>query len=73
MLRDHPTIERMERYGVMSQPKVICECAGCQEEIYEGDDVLEFDDVTGETVLVHQESSCAYEYVSAMATCKVAG
>jgi len=55
------------------EPDVIGECAGCEEDIHEGEDVLEFMDVDGETVMVHQNSDCTYQYVSDIAVCKVAG
>jgi hypothetical protein len=55
------------------EPKVVCECPGCEEDITEGDEVLEFTDVEGETVLVHQDLECTYQYVAAMARCKIAG
>jgi hypothetical protein len=55
------------------EPKVVAECPGCQEDITEGEEVLEFTDVDGETVLVHQDLECTYQYVAGMARCKVAG
>jgi hypothetical protein len=54
------------------EPKVIDECAGCQEDIYLGEDVYEFEDF-GEIVLIHQKSECCMKYVSEMSFCKVAG
>lgn len=55
------------------EPAIVGECAGCLEDIYEGENILVFDDVHGETVMVHQDSECTYQYVSGMAYCKVAG
>jgi len=51
---------------------IIGECAGCQVDIYTGEDVYEFDDY-GETVLIHQKSDCCMLYISEMSVCKVAG
>jgi hypothetical protein len=55
------------------KPKVINECLGCMEDIYEGEDVYEFTSLTGETVLVHQNAECCQQYVGAISFCKVAG
>lgn len=50
------------------EPKVIGECAGCQEDIYEGQYIYDFD---GE--LVHQNPECCMNYVANMSVCKIAG
>jgi hypothetical protein len=58
----------------LEQPetKVIGECAGCHEDIVEGDDILECNEFCNETVLLHQDSECAYQFVAAISCCKVA-
>jgi hypothetical protein len=63
----------MDRLWREEEPTVICECVGCQEDILEGDQVLEFTDIDGETILLHQDSECTYQYVASMAVCKDAG
>lgn len=50
------------------EPKVIGECAGCHEDIYEGEDIYDFD-----SGLVHQDSECCQQYVAEMSVCKLAG
>jgi hypothetical protein len=55
------------------KPKVIDECVGCMEDIFEGEDVYEFTSITGQTVMVHQKSGCCQHYVSDISNCKVAG
>lgn len=54
------------------EPKVMGECAGCQEDIYTGEDVYEFDDYD-QTILIHQKSECCMQYVAEMSVCRVAG
>lgn len=49
-------------------PEVIGECEGCHEDIYEGDDIYDFD---GD--YVHQDSDCCKQYVAGISLCKVAG
>jgi hypothetical protein len=55
------------------EPKVLGECVGCQEDITEGEEVYEFQDVHGETVWVHQYGSCCMIYISDLAVCRTAG
>jgi hypothetical protein len=55
------------------EPKVIDECVGCMEDIYEGEDVYEFTSITGQTVMVHQKPGCCQYYVADISNCKVAG
>jgi hypothetical protein len=55
------------------EPKVLGDCLGCQEDITEGDEVYEFQDVHGETVWVHQDGDCCMNYVADMSVCKTAG
>lgn len=55
------------------EPKVIDECLGCMEDIIAGEDVYEFMSLTGDTVIVHQNSECCQQYVGAISNCKVAG
>jgi hypothetical protein len=55
------------------ETKVLGDCVGCQEDITEGEDVYEFQDVYGETVWVHQYGSCCMIYISNLSVCKTAG
>lgn len=55
------------------KPKVIGECAGCHEDILEGQDILECNEFGNEEVLLHQDSECAYQFVTNISFCKVAG
>jgi hypothetical protein len=54
------------------QPKVIGDCAGCQEDVLAGEDVYEFDDF-GQTLLIHQKPECCQHYVAEMSVCRIAG
>jgi hypothetical protein len=72
MLENPMVIDSLWRHREQ-EPKVICECVGCGEDIVEGDDVLVFDDVLGDKVMIHQDSECTYQYVSGMGYCEVAG
>ncbi|USK61305.1 hypothetical protein [Peribacillus asahii] len=51
-----------------NEPKVVGECEGCHEAIYEGEDVYDFDGG-----LVHQDPDCCMQYVANISYCKVAG
>lgn len=73
MLENPMVVDSLWRHREQPEPKAIAECSGCEEEILEGETVLEFTDVDGETILVHQELDCCYQYVAGMARCKVAG
>jgi hypothetical protein len=55
------------------EPKVLGECVGCQEDITEGEEVYEFQDVHGENVWVHQYGSCCLIYISDLSVCRTAG
>jgi hypothetical protein len=48
--------------------KLVGFCAGCGEEIYEGDDVIEIGDE-----LIHETTVCAFDYCSHIGFSKVAG
>lgn len=49
------------------EPKVVGECEGCHEDILEGDDIYEFDDVW-----VHQDSECCQQYIANLSICREA-
>jgi hypothetical protein len=55
------------------EQKVISECAGCENEIFAGEDVYEFTSEAGETVLIHQNLECCRHYISEQSRCLVAG
>lgn len=55
------------------KPQVFGECAGCQEDIIEGDAYYEVELNHGVTEMVHQKSECCMDYVSNMSYCKTAG
>lgn len=64
-------MEQVENPMIRAQPKepkVVGECAGCMEDILEGEDIYEFDDL-----LVHQSMACCQDYVSNRSVCRVAG
>lgn len=71
MIENPMVIDRLWRFHE-EEPKVAGECPGCEKDITYGEDILEFE-FAGETVLLHQDSECAYQFVAAMAMCKVAG
>ena len=50
------------------EPKVIATCAGCEEDILEGQDIYEFAEGS-----VHNNSECCEQYVQAISMMKVAG
>jgi hypothetical protein len=54
-------------------PKVIGECSGCEEDIYEGEDIYAFQMSFYSKVLIHQNSECCLQYVANMSVCKIAG
>ena len=58
----------MEGLRESNEPKVVGECEGCCEDIYEGEDVYDFDGG-----LVHQDSECCGQYIANISYCKVAG
>jgi hypothetical protein len=51
------------------EPKVIGECAGCQEDIVNVDAWLELM-VDGEEIMIHQDLDCTYQFVADRAVCK---
>jgi hypothetical protein len=60
------------RHQEQPEPKVIGECAGCQEDIAANQDWYEMVQVTtnGEQVLVHQSDDCCRQYVADMSYCR---
>lgn len=54
------------------QQKVVGECAGCQEDIYEGEGIYAFQMSFYSKVYIHQTSECCMQYVANMSICKVA-
>jgi hypothetical protein len=58
--------------GKEKEPKKIGECAGCQGDVFAGEDVYEFEDYNV-TVLIHQKSDCCMQYIAEMSFCKIAG
>jgi hypothetical protein len=55
------------------EQKVISECAGCENDIFAGEDVYEFTSEAGENVLIHQNLECCRHYISEQSRCLVAG
>jgi hypothetical protein len=55
------------------EKKVIGTCEGCQEEIYEGEPVYDFQGSDAQGAIFHQNKECCFQYVSEMSVCKVAG
>jgi hypothetical protein len=48
--------------------KLIGYCAGCGEEIYKGDDIIE---IAGE--MIHESRECAFDYCAEIGFAKTAG
>jgi hypothetical protein len=63
----------IDRIWRKKELKVIDECAGCWEDIYEGEDVYEFVNTFGEKALIHQKDECCLQYIAGLSTCKIAG
>jgi hypothetical protein len=55
------------------EQKIIGECAGCHEDIVEGEDILVCNEFPNEEVLIHQDNECVYQFVAGMSRCEVAG
>jgi hypothetical protein len=51
-------------------PKVVGECAGCNEDIYSIDEFYEMTEADGEIVYVHQTPDCCQHYVSERSICR---
>lgn len=68
-------MEQVENPMVLpvKEPKVIGECVGCQEDIYEGEPVYEFHGCDANGALFHENAVCCLQYVSEMSVCKIAG
>ena len=57
---EHPAIARTIRTGYPEpEPEVVGICEGCGEDIYEGDDIYDFNGA-----MIHQDSGCCEEYIS---------
>ena len=57
---EHPAITRTMRYGHPDiEPEIVGECEGCGGDIYEGEDIYDFNGA-----LLHQDSSCCKEFIS---------
>lgn len=65
-------VDRLWRH-FEEEPKVFSVCAGCEDEIYMGEDILEFENDIGDTVYLHAEDRCAYQYVARQSVRKAAG
>lgn len=51
------------------EPKVIGECDGCGQSIYSFEDYYDMQDQE-ETVLVHQNSECCFQFVADRSVCR---
>lgn len=67
MLRD-----RFWRNFESKEPKVVGECAGCKEEVYDYEEVYEFLEFD-EPVIIHQDAACCRQFVAEYSRCKLAG
>lgn len=68
MTLQHPSITRTRRTGYpVHEPRVVDYCEGCGEEIFEGEDVYDYNGA-----MIHQESMCCMEYISNSAISTVA-
>ncbi|MEH7342721.1 hypothetical protein V7122_02355 [Bacillus sp. JJ1532] len=66
MIENPMVIDRL--WNDQKDPEVVGECEGCHEDIYEGDDIYDFDGGW-----VHQDSDCCQQYIANMSMCKTAG
>lgn len=41
---EHPIITRINRYGDINQPLAISSCSSCNEKLYEGEGIVEWED-----------------------------
>lgn len=64
-------IERIWQHK--EQVKVIDECAGCMEDITEGEEVFEFTNMFGLTALVHDNPRCCRALMADICVVKTAG
>lgn len=55
-------------WRVNKEPKIIGECAGCGEDIYNHQDWYEFEE-TNDKYLIHQDSVCCWHFVSDRSRC----
>lgn len=46
------------------QREAVCECDGCGEDIYEGEEMITFHDGHGNQYRIHDNKQCTYEYVA---------
>jgi hypothetical protein len=65
-------IDTQWRHNEQPEQKIFGECAGCENEIFTGDDYYEIK-TSNEILMVHQNAMCCMEFVSEMAWCKTAG
>lgn len=59
---------RFERF----EPKIVGECAGCKEEVFDYEEVYEVQEF-GEKIIIHQDSTCCQQFISEIGRCKLAG
>lgn len=65
---EHPAITRTNRTGYPEpEPEVVGTCEGCGEDIYEDEDVYDYDGM-----LIHQDSSCCADYIANNSICRTA-
>lgn len=51
-----------------AEPKAVCECEGCGEEIYPGEAIVILDGF-----VLHEKKQCAFDYVTNLGCCGTAG
>jgi hypothetical protein len=65
---ENPIISNRHPIRDPQDGKVVCYCAGCGQEIYEGDAVIEFD-----REMIHENKDCAFDFCAEIGFSKLAG
>jgi hypothetical protein len=64
MVVENPMVIDQLWLHIEQVPKTVAVCEGCREAILEGDEMFELVGFEGDTVYLHQDSSCTYDYVA---------
>lgn len=69
MIENPMVLDSHWRHLEKPEPKVVGECAGCEEDIYAHEQWLDLVSLKGD-YLVHQNTECCYQFVVEMSVCR---
>ena len=73
MIENPMVIDRLWKHQEQEPKTIGYHCEGCGAEIMEGQEILELTNSDGETIMLHLNAECCFQFIASDAYHKVAG